>query len=268
MTFGANKDALCLVKIVLQILYLIMGLFCNFPAFAENLLDVYVLAQQNDPTFESAKYSFEAVREKIPQNRSGLLPSVNLSGNNNTTSALTQFTGSQPINRDVRSWEWTVRLTQPLIRLENVYSLRESEAIVMAAYEKFTESEQDLILRVSRSYFDVLIAEESINVSDAQLAAAKEQIALVNHGYKDGTKSETDLFEAKASLGLALEKQIAAKSELEIKRAELEKIVGSVPDTLSTLRSKIVLPVPKPYDEMSWVVQARSHNPEVLGPIS
>ena len=70
MTFGANKDALCLVKIVLQILYLIMGLFCNFPAFAENLLDVYVLPESVPAGFEAGPKAvrgiFSAAKAFLP----------------------------------------------------------------------------------------------------------------------------------------------------------------------------------------------------------
>ena len=66
----------------------VLALSCiSLSAHAEDLLEIYRLAQGNDPTFEAARYAFEAAQEKIPQARAGLLPMLNLNGNNNATVA-------------------------------------------------------------------------------------------------------------------------------------------------------------------------------------
>ena len=54
------------------------------PAAAEDLLQVYRDAQRYDAVFASARYTLEAGRERIPQGRALLLPSLTLTGNART----------------------------------------------------------------------------------------------------------------------------------------------------------------------------------------
>ena len=244
--------------------------FISLSVRAEDLLEIYRLAQGNDPTFAAARFAFEAAQEKIPQARAGLLPALNLNGNNNLTHASSQFTNlltSQAlVDRDVRAWTWTLQLTQPLIRMQNVYGYRESSSLVDQARAQYTQAEQDLILRVTQAYFDVLVAQESIEVADAQVKSAGEQLALAQRGFDAGTNSITDTHEAKSRSDLARAQRIAAQNELEAKHAELEKLVGQPSTKLAALQSDVVIPKPEPDDVKAWADQARESNPAVLAP--
>src|SRR5438445_3266687 len=51
------------------------------PAAAEDLLQVYRDAQRYDAVYGAARFSLEAGRERIPQARALLLPSLNLTAN-------------------------------------------------------------------------------------------------------------------------------------------------------------------------------------------
>lgn len=242
----------------------------SLSASAEDLLEIYRLAQANDPTFEAARFAFEAAQEKIPQARAGLLPALNLNGNSNVTHASSQFTNqiasSSSVNRDVHAWTWTLQLTQPLIRMQNIYGYRESKSLVDQARAQYTQAEQDLILRVTQAYFDVLVAQESIEVADAQVKSTGEQLALAQHGFEAGTNSITDTHEAKSRSDLARAQRIAALNELDAKHAELEKLVGKPPIKLAGLQPELVIPKPEPDDVKAWADQARENNPAVLAP--
>ena len=238
----------------------------NLPAHSADLLEVYRLAQGNDPTFEAAHYAYAAAQEKIPQARAGLLPVVNITGNDNATRVSSQFSNSPQVNRDIQAWTWTLQLTQPLIRMQNIFAYRESESLVEQARAQYAQAEQDLILRVTQAYFDVLVAQESIAVADTQLKAAEEQLALAKRGFETGANAITDVHEAKSRIDLARAQRIAALNELEAKRAELEKIVGDAPATLAALLPAEVVPKPQPDDVKAWVDQARDNNPAVQAP--
>lgn len=238
----------------------------SLSARGADLLEVYRQAQGNDPTFEAARYAYEAAQEKIPQARAGLLPVVNLNGSDTTNRASSQFTNTPLVNRDVHAWTWTLQLTQPLIRVQNLYAYSESESLVEAAHAQYTRAEQDLIMRVTQAYFDVLVAQESIEVTEGQLKAAGEQLALVQRGFEAGANAITDVHEAKARANLARSQRIAAVNELETKRAELDKVVGQAPKTLAALRPVVVVPKPQPDDIKVWIDHARENNPAVLAP--
>jgi outer membrane protein len=233
---------------------------------AEDLLEIYRLAQANDPTFDAARYAFEAIREKIPQARAGLLPALNLNGNDSATHASSKFTNTPLVDRDVHAWTWTLQLTQPLIRLQNAYAYRASKSLVDQARAQYNQAEQDLILRVTQAYFNVLVARESIEVADAQVKATGEQLALAQRGFGSGTNAITDVHEAKSRSDLARAQRIAAQNDLETKLAELEKVVGQPSHVLAALQPEVVIPKPEPDDVKAWTEQARENNPAVLAP--
>src|SRR3954469_19332435 len=51
------------------------------PASAEDLMQVYRDAQRYDAVYSAARYSLDAGRERLPQGRALLLPTLNLTAN-------------------------------------------------------------------------------------------------------------------------------------------------------------------------------------------
>lgn len=248
----------------LQLLVVIlMSGMMSLQAHAFDLLQVYRTARENDPVFEAARYTLEAAREKIPQARASFLPTVNLNGNYNRTSADTTYTNAPVVTRNVNSWAWSLQLTQPLLRMQSIYAYSESEALVEMAVAQYSQAEQDLILRVSQAYFDVLVAQETVTAVEAQVQAMNEQLAAATHGFKAGTSTVTDVHEAKSKAELARAQQVAALYDLDNKRAELGKLVGEAPDQLAALQPAAVSPSPDPAEPQAWIVQARENNPTV-----
>lgn len=244
---------------------LVLGIGFALAAQGADLLDAYRLARESDPTFEVARYTLEAVAQKIPQARASLLPTVNLTGNDNRTQANTTFTNTPPVERDVRAWTWGVQLTQPLVRVAAVYAYSESQALVDQAQADFDLANQTLILRVTQAYFDVLVAGETLTAADAQVRAMDEQWSVARRGYETGVAAITDMHEAKSKLDQAKSQRIAARNDLEIKRTELERMIGPLPASLAALRPDRVTPLPNPDDSQAWVTQAKESHPSVRG---
>ena len=250
---------------------LLVSWFIIPQAQAADLLQIYHQAQQSDPTLEAARYTLEATQQKIPQARAGLLPTVNLNGNTNRTSADTTyaylpaspFLPPTVVSRNINAWTWNLQLTQPLIRLQNLFAYGESKHIVEQAEAQYATAEQDLILRTAQAYFDILTAQESIATAESQLRAMEEQQAVARHSFDAGAASITDVHEAKSKADLARAQRLAALNELENKRAELEKLIGTVPEHLAALKAGIPTPKPQPEQQEPWVEQARTLNPAV-----
>jgi outer membrane protein len=243
-----------------EVLFLLLFLSC-LSANATDLLEAYRLAKNNDAAF--ARYSLEGIQQRIPQARAALLPSVTASGSKGSTQAVTAFTDVPPVDRGMRSWAWSLQLRQPLIRLSSVYAYEQSKYIVEQAEAEYESAEQDLILRVAEAYFGVSVAQQVIDASNAEVQALEEQLGQVTRGFKLGTHTLIDVDDTKARLGLARSRQIAAKNDLESKRAELEKITGQRITELNLLKIKAVLPAPQPRDSQTWIDRARLENPKV-----
>jgi len=235
-------------------------------ASGADLLEIYHQAQSSDPTFDAARYALEAAAEKISQARAALLPSITVNAGDNVNHISSEFGQTDKdfrTGRDVRTWNWAFQLTQPLIRAPNLYAYRESVSLVDQALAQYHQAEQDLILRVTQAYFDVLVALESIDVVQAQLKAAEEQLAVAKRGYESGANAITDMHEAKSRADLARAQHIAAVNELNAKRAELEKLIGQPAQALNKLRPAITVPKLQPEDGRAWEEQARDNNPAV-----
>ena len=241
---------------------LIMGCF-SLSAHGADLLDIYRLALRNDPTFEVARYTLKAAQEKYPQAVAGLLPTVNASGSNNVTRAENVFSNAPGVTRDVHAWNWTLQLTQPLIRMQNVYAYDEAKVAIEQAQAQYNLAQQDIILRIAESYFGVMASREGIKVAEAELSATEEQLQLAKRGFENGVAAITDVREGQSRVDLARAHLVEARNELDTKSAELGKIVDDVPEQLAPLGSTVPIPPPQPNDQKFWVDNARDANPAV-----
>lgn len=227
-------------------------------ARAESLLDVFRLAQQNDPVLQSARYALDAALEKVPQARASLLPAVSATGTNSRSHGFYNFAQTPETEREVASWNWALQLTLPLIRVQNWRALSQAQAQQALAQAQYELAQQDMILRLAQAYFDVELARQGIAVTDAQLRAVQELVAQNKKGFSAGTNAITDVYEAQTRLELARAQRVTALNDLTSKEAELEKLVGQLPARLEPLRANARPPLPVPQDAQAWVELART----------
>ena|SRR5450830_210239 len=233
-------------------------------AFAAGLLEIYQLAQDQDPAFEAARYTLESAQERLPQARAGFLPTLAATGGRNRSHGQYIFARDPATDRSVNAWNWTVQLSQPLVRMQNWENYNQAEAIVEQARAQYVLAEQDLIVRVAQAYFDFDIAREGIRVADAQLVAVEQQLNLAKRGFKAGTNAITDVHEAQARFDLARSQRVAAQNELESKRAEFEKIIGPLPANINALQQTVSPSVPEPNNPEAWGEMAQNYSPTVV----
>jgi len=239
-------------------LSLLMGaLFSVAPAFSADLLQVYREALVNDAQYAAARAVAEAGREKLPQGLSGLLPTIGASAevkwNDNTYDATNQ---SRKIDRDFRTDNYGVSLTQPLFRWQNYVQYGQSKLLVVQSEANFAQASQDLILRVSQAYFDVLYAQENLKAVRANKEAISQQLEQAKKNFEVGTATITDSQEAQSRYDLATAQEIAAESDLEVKRSALRVIVGKDAGELSRLKSQAELRPPQPVELDKWIQAA------------
>lgn len=226
---------------------------------AADLMQVYRSAQENDPVFAAAQATLDAGREKMPQGRAGLLPTVSMSANTlwNQNDVLLRNTNQSSSPR-FNSHGYTLALTQPLFRWQNWVAYDQSRFQVVQAEANFVQARQDLILRVAQAYFDVNYATESLAAVRANKAAIAQQLESAKKNFEVGTATITDTHEAQARFDLASAQEIAAESDLEVKQSALQVIVGKNPGLLAQTRKDAELQSPQPRDMAAWVEAAET----------
>jgi outer membrane protein len=237
--------------------------FVPLSASADTLLDVYRKAQERDPAYRGAGYALKAARERVPQARAGLLPALSLVGANSRQTGQASFSEAPYADRDVRNRSWNLQLTQPLWRAVSWAALDQAEQQELLAEAQFRQTEQELILRTAQAYLDVLVAQEAERVARQQIGAVGQQLGLARRNFEVGTGTVTDVHEAQSRLDLANAQAVAADSELQNKRAELERILGEPHFNLAHLREDSRLPDIEPAGLQPWLDSAREQSIQV-----
>ena len=193
-----------------------------------DLLEIFRLAQSADAQYAAARAAWSAGQERLPQGLSGLLPSA-------TVSASTQYNDREFRSRDpavgtttsqFNSNAASISVTQPLYRPQNVTVYEQAKSQVVQSDAVFGQAAHDLILRVAKAYFDVLLAQDTIVFAQAQLVAIGRQLEQAKRNFQVGTATITDTHEAQSRYDLTVSLEITAKNDLEIRKRFLELIIG------------------------------------------
>jgi len=240
--------------------------FGQGPVAGPNLLQVYEDAKSYDAQFAAARNTLQASLEKLPQGRALLLPTIELGSNVTKSHAEIDFrdTSASTVRRDVHSFGYQLRLSQPVFRMQNVLQFDQAEFQVKQAEATFGQASQDLILRVAQAYFDLLAANDNLTLVKAQKASIAEQLAQAKRNFEVGTATITDTHEAQARFDLVSAQEIVADNALETKQRELQLISGKLYPAVKPLRPGVKHEPPKPARMQDWVELAENQGFPVL----
>lgn len=239
---------------------LIASAFITLNAHAGDLLQTYKDALANDAQFGSARASQLAGEEKSVQGRALLLPTVTLSGGKTKTTVVSEPAFGPGGTFSSTQNTYSLQLTQPIFRWGNWQQFEQGRLSVVATDAQFAQAQQDLIVRVSQAYFDILLAEVTLRTLQTQKTAIAEQLASAKRNFEVGTSTITDTHEAQARYDLVVAQEFAGQGDLEVKRAALQQIIGKVPGDLAPLRDGVQVQAPQPARIAEWVSSAEKQN--------
>jgi outer membrane protein len=191
--------------------------------FGQNmdLMRLYQEAAFNDPVLNSARFNYAANKEIYWQGLSTLLPQV--SANPTATRFFQHGEGNSRIF-DQKSY--TVSLTQPVFNAAALEVFKQGDLVTKVADLQFLQAQQDLVIRVSQAYFDVLTAQDNVELFQNKKALIKQQLQAAQSKFEVGSATIVDANDAQARFDLANAQETAAQAELIVRRGVLEQIVG------------------------------------------
>ncbi|MEO6364020.1 MAG: TolC family outer membrane protein [Caldimonas sp.] len=191
-------------------------------AQAQSLLELYDAAHSYDATYLSARALAESAQYRVEQTRALMRPSASLSANGGRSQS------NPTVGNDFGSNNLGASVSgrQPLFNLGNVATIAQADRSLESSLAELDIAEQDLMLRVSQAYFDVLGAQDTLRTTRANKAAISEQLASAKRNFEVGTATITDTREAQARFDLATAQEIAADNDLIIRRIALDQLVG------------------------------------------
>ena len=234
-------------------------------AHGADLLEIYRLAQGSDTQYAAARATWAATQERLPQGRAGLLPSASLSASTQHNDRELRFRNPAvaPSDTQFNSNSMSVSVSQPLYRPQNFATYEQAKTQVAQADAVLALAAQDLILRVAQAYFDVLLAQDTVAFSEAQRTAIGRQLEQAKRNFEVGTATITDTHEAQSRYDITLSAEIAARNDLEIRKRQLELLIGRAAPGLSPLGKRFSLRPPEPNNMERWVADATASNLQV-----
>ena len=251
-------------KLRLLPLFVAVSAALALPAGAQSLVNLYESARGFDASYLSAKSQHAATLAKAAQGKAAVLPTANLALNASRSTQDFTKDGSPKSDITYGTQSATVSASQPLYRPGNWASYQQSTKQIDLAQAQLTVADQDLIVRVSQSYFDVLAAQDSLTFVKAQKAAVAEQLASAKRNFEVGTSTITDTREAQARFDLVVAQEIAAENDLRVKKIALDQLVGKVDAQPNILAQPLSLPDLLPNDANAWVQQSEAGHPSII----
>jgi len=210
---------------------------------AQSLMDIYHQALAHDPTLASALNANQAAQEIIQQGKALYRPVVSFNAGAQVSRTDIAYTGAGvPFKGGVQAFEgyqYGIEARQPLYRKQNLVEMEQAKTQVSQADKQLYLTQQALISRTARAYFDVLLAQDKRDLIGAQKAAILSQMEQAKANFDAGTATITDVNEAQARYDLIVAQEIAAVNEHQIAQRAVQAITGDIPPKLATVKADI-----------------------------
>jgi outer membrane protein len=248
----------------LRAIPLVVAMYAGaLPVHAQSLVDLYTAARGFDATYQSAKSQFDANLAKADQAQALLLPTVGLTASFTQNNQDVQQPSASAKNYSYGSQVVTLAATQPLYRPANAASYEQGKKQVDLAQAQLKQAEQDLIVKVSQTYFDVLASADNLAFVKSQKTAVSEQLASAKRNFEVGTSTITDSREAQARYDLVIAQELAADNDLLVKTLALNQLTGLVNAVPTPLNTPVLLNGVEPNSVELWVGNSEANHPTI-----
>ena len=249
------------------IIALIIGLTSTASSsylYAEDLLSVYQQALANDPVTIKANVQYKIAKEDIESVRSALMPNINAFGSVSKSEAETAPLGTvQETEADTISYG--INLDMQLYHHDSWLRLATSKKVAHRSDLTYQVAKQDLIIRVSQAYFQLLSTQDDLEFATAEKIAIERQLEQTKQRFDVGLTAITDVHEAQAQYDNAVTQEIRAENNIYTAEEALRVITNIYPRDLKILNTEIFSTSrPTPDSANEWQQLAETKNLDLI----
>ena len=233
-----------------------------------DLRQVYQAALEQDSTMRAARAAADSGRERLPQAKAQLMPTINASAgrnNNDLNTTAPNILGTPVTTNDKYfSDNRAVQLRQPLMNMQRWLQFEQAKSMVNEAEATLDREYQNLVVRVAGAYFEALMADEQLDLVLAQKATYTALVDAAKKGLVAGSGTRTDIDDAQSRLDMASAQELEARQNQDLTRRQLEMLVNQPVASIAKLNVaalKLVGPQPASLDE--WTTKAEQNSPEI-----
>lgn len=212
----------------LKISSLALAVACSLSIFsvqAEDLMDIYKEALQKDTVLNQAKANADAAHAGISQATAALLPQIDVVGS--ITKTRSNYVDAYQGRASNKVAQAGATLSQAIWRHSSWVNRSIAEKTATLNDLAYADAQQNLILRVSTAYFNVLNAAETLEYQKANNQALKRQLDEAEKRLNVGLIAETDKLEAQAAYDLSTANVISAENALINSYEQIRALTGN-----------------------------------------
>ena len=246
--------------------------------YAQDLVATYRLAQQNDPQLKKSYLTQFSVAESKSQSIAQMLPNIAVSGqgsrerisNKRARDFIDNPEGVVQNEGITNYWDsgFAINLSQPIFHWDHWVQLSQSDNLIAQTEAQYQAEQQNLMVRTTEAYFNVLAAQDGLEFTLAEKKAIGRQLEQAQQRFDVGLIAITDVYEAQAGYDEALANQIEAQNELDDNKEALREIIGENKVSLATLTKKIDFSLPVPNNISKWSKNAETNNFNIIAALN
>ena len=222
----------------MKFLIIITFFIFNFNlAFASEFLTYLENAYKNNPTLNAERKNYKAIKENVNISRSEFLPSVSISGSQNSqqnSNRTNQVGTAQPDTSNTTETQ-SVSVDQKIFQgFQGYNSIKKSKLESDQAAINLKNVEQQVLLKSATAYYNLIYKIKNRQFNLANVDLFERQVETDISRVQKGEITLTDLAQSESSLAGANAKLISAETELLVVKSNFERIIRlSAPDKMA-----------------------------------
>ncbi|MFY7947912.1 MAG: TolC family protein [Gemmatimonas sp.] len=246
-------------------LFIALSALFAAPAWSMGFAEALASARQNDAQYRAAGHELDAVRMNLPIARSALLPTVTLSAQAQDVEGWRKSRNQQ--NQEMRlrlaygAPSSALQLRLPLLNREASVRVDQAEVRIAAGEAQYESRGLDLVERLALAYFEVLLQQENLALSEQQVLTLVQQLEQFRARLARGEGTRVDVARAESDLDLFRVRVIETRTALQLAQRDLARITGAPVTGLRRLAEPFVPPALVPDNLFAWLDLAVRNSP-------
>ncbi len=187
-------------------------------SYAFDLPQAWKAARNHSAEYRAYEYNRDAEIEREKQAKASLLPQVSVNGS---------YSYQPPSLSSTKTTRtYNIQASQTLYDGTKWSQYRQSKIGTHAAETQLRAHHDETMLKVSESYFNVLLAKDTMQAVATEREAYRQQMQQAQEMYNRGAATAVDIHEAQAGYDSAVAKEIDAMTQKQIAENQLADFTG------------------------------------------
>ncbi|WP_197508818.1 TolC family protein [Hydrogenophaga crassostreae] len=173
----------------------------------------------------------------------------------------------QTSSQNTRGWVANAELSMrwTIYRPGMERQLELSQIRVAQAEVQLQAARQDVVLRLTRAYFDLILSHEELRAIGSEKLAIEAQLKVAEQSFKEGETTIADVKEAQAKWDIVQAQEVAQRNRLQIRQTSLQALTGERSALVQSLKADELLQMPPAMGALTdWIARAESRSYQVL----